>query len=108
MDAATDGKAATLQGRIIRHADEWLVFVDDPRVPPTNNQAERDLRPLVVLRNIIFGHRGETGALRMGKLMTVGETAKRHGRRPTEIFYRMYTRPPNAVLGYLYAGGSRS
>jgi len=39
-------KGLTLQGRIRKHANQWLVFVDDPRVPPTNNLAERMLRPL--------------------------------------------------------------
>lgn len=101
-------KAVTLQGRIVKHADQWLTFIDDPRVPPTNNLAERTLRPLVVLRKITFGHRTETGAKRMAKLMTVQETAKRHGRRPTDIFYRLYTRPPNRVLRYLYRGRRRS
>jgi hypothetical protein len=33
---------------------------------------------------------------------------KCHVRRPTDIFYRLYTRPPNQVLRYLYAGRSRS
>jgi len=108
LDAEKDAKAVTLQSRIIKHADQWLVFLDDPRVPPTNNRAERDLRPLVVLRKVTFGHRTQSGATRMGKLMTVGETAKRHGHRPTRIFYRMYTRPPNEVLEHLYAGGSRT
>ncbi len=104
LDSEKDAKAVTLQARIIRHANEWLVFIDDPRVPPTNNMAERALRPLVVLRKVTFGHRNETCAQRMGKLMTVQETAKRHGRRPTDIFYKLYTRPPNQVLRYLYAG----
>jgi len=100
-------KAITLQGRTTRHADQWLVFIDDPRVPPTNNLADHTLRPLVVLRKITFDHRSETGATRMAKRMTVQETAKRHNRRPTEIFYRLYTRPPNGVLRYLHAGRSR-
>jgi hypothetical protein len=100
-------KALTLQGRILRHAGEWLVFIDDPRVPPTNNLAERILRPLVVPRKITFGHRNASNAARMAKLMTVQETAKRHGRKPTDIFYRLYTRPPNQVLRYMYAGGLR-
>ena len=100
-------KALTLQGRICRHQGEWLVFIDDPRVPPTNNSAERILRPLVVLRKITFGHRNEVNATRMARIMTVQETAKCHGRRPTEIFYRLYTRPPNQVMRYMYAGGSR-
>lgn len=96
-------KALTLQARILRHHDEWLVFLDDPRVPPTNNLAERALRPLVVLRKITFGHRSKAGATRMAKIMTVGVTARRHGHRASEIFFQLYTRPPNRVLRRLYA-----
>jgi transposase len=101
-------KAVTLQNRIRKHAGQWLVFLDDPRVPPTNNLAERALRPLVVLRKITFGHRSPAGAKRMATLMSIQETAKRHHRRPTAIFYRLYTHPPNRVLRYLYAGRRRS
>ncbi|MFB3103979.1 MAG: IS66 family transposase [Pseudomonadales bacterium] len=96
-------KAFTLQARLLRHHGEWLVFLDDPRVPPTNNLAERALRPLVVLRKITFGHRSSAGAKRMAKIMTVGETARRHGRRASDIFFKLYTRPPNRVLRDLYA-----
>lgn len=96
-------KAFTLQARLLRHHDEWLVFLDDLRVPPTNNLAERALRPLVVLRKITFGHRSSAGAKRMAKIMTVGETARRHGHRASEIFYELYTRPPTRVLRQLYA-----
>ena len=96
------GKAVTLQKRILKHQHEWLVFLDDPRVPPTNNLAERTLRPLVVLRKITFGHRSHAGAVRMGRLMTVAETAKRHGHRPSDIYYRLFTQPPGRVLRRLY------
>ena len=34
-------KAVTLQERIKKHDGCWLVFLDDPRVPPTNNLAEQ-------------------------------------------------------------------
>ena len=95
-------KAVTLQKRILKHQHEWLVFLDDPRVPPTNNLAERTLRPLVVLRKITFGHRSHAGAVRMGRLMTVAETAKRHGHRPSDIYYRLFTQPPGRVLRRLY------
>jgi len=97
-------KAVTLQQRMVKHHDEWLVFLDNPAVPPTNNLAERALRPLVILRKITFGHRSASGAQRMARIMTVQETAKRHGRRPSTIFYKLYTRPPTEVLRYLYAG----
>ncbi|MCA9172368.1 MAG: transposase, partial [Planctomycetales bacterium] len=96
-------KAITLQARLLKHHDEWLVFLDDPRVPPTNNLAERALRPLVVLRKITFGSRSDAGATRMAKLMTVGETARRHGHRASDIYFKLYTRPPDRVLRQLYA-----
>jgi transposase len=105
MCAIDHSKATTLQQRILRHHDEWLVFLDDLRVPPTNNLAERALRPLVVLRKTTFGHRTRAGAERMAAMMTVQETAKRHGCKATEIHYRLLTEPPNRVLEYLYAGG---
>jgi hypothetical protein len=96
-------KALTLQARLLRHFHEWLAFLDDPRVPPTNNLAERALRPLVVLRKLTFGHRTHDGAKRMAKIMTVGETARRHGHRASDIYFELYTRPPNRVLRKLYA-----
>ena len=97
-------KAITLQARLLRHSGEWLVFLDDPRVPPTNNLAERALRPLVVLRKITFGHRSDSGATRMAKIMTVGETSRRHGHRASDIYFELYTRPPDRLLRRLYAG----
>jgi transposase len=103
----THEKAATLQERINRYADCWLVFLDDPRVPPTNNHAERCLRPLVILRKITFGHRTSAGATRMARLMTIQETAKRHGRGVLDVFYRLATlagKFPDALLRYIYAG----
>ena len=96
-------KAVTLQARLLTHCGEWLVFLDDPRVPPTNNLAERALRPLVVLRKITFGHRSDAGARRMAKIMTVGETARRHGHRASDIYYELMARPPTHVLRRLYA-----
>lgn len=97
-------KAVTLQARLQRHHDEWLVFVDDPRVPPTNNLAERKLRPLVVLRKITFGHRTEAGAKRMAKIMTVQETAKAHRHKVSNFFYYLQTHSAARSLRHLYSG----
>ena len=97
-------KALTLQARLQRHHDEWLVFVDDPRVPPTNNHAERKLRPLVVLRKVTFGHRTEAGAKRMARIMTVQETAKAHGHKASDFFDYLQTHSPARSLRHLYSG----
>jgi transposase len=47
--------------RITRHLSELFVFVEDPRVSPTNNAAERSLRPLVTTRKISGGTRSAAG-----------------------------------------------
>ncbi|MBC7966730.1 MAG: hypothetical protein H7Z17_12500 [Fuerstia sp.] len=57
------------------------------------------MRSLVVLRKITFGHCSDTSATRMARLMTVTETAKRHGHRLSDIYYyRLFTQPPGSGL----------
>jgi transposase len=99
----THRKALTLQARITTYHGEWLVFLDDARVPPTNNLAEQALRPLVVLRKITFGHRCLQGGQRMAALMSVAETAHRHGHRASQIYLALLSYPPSKVLRMLYA-----
>ena len=100
----THEKAITLQGRLLRHYSEWLVFVYDERVPPTNNLTERALRPLVVMRKITFGSSSSAGAKRLGVLMTLAETARRHGSKPSDVYYWLFTRSPPIVLRDMCAG----
>lgn len=95
-------KAITLQGRIIKHADCWLVFVKDTRVPPTNNLAERTLRPLVIMRKICFGNRSRAGGQRLAMIMSVKDTARRHGHNPLTVFYRLFTEPPDKLMRFIY------
>ena len=40
----------------------------------------------------------------MAKLMSVAETARRHGHRASDIYFKLLTRPPDKVLKRLYAG----
>jgi hypothetical protein len=99
-------KAITLQGRIAKHSGSWLVFVTDPRVPPTNNLAERTLRPLVIMRKICFGNRSREGGKRMARIMSFKETARRHGHNPLDLFYHLLTQPPDQVMRHLYKKAS--
>src|SRR5262249_61477950 len=41
-----------LDNHIRAHRGEWLVFLHDPEVPPTNNHAEQMLRPAVITRKV--------------------------------------------------------
>jgi hypothetical protein len=96
-------KAITVQGRLLRHYGEWLVFVDDPRLPPTSNLAERALHPLVVVRKVTFGKRSASGVNRLASLTAAGENSRRHGLRASELFFKHFTRPPDKVMEQLYA-----
>lgn len=97
-------KAVTLQARLLRHHEEWLVFLGDARVPPTNNFAEQKLRPLVVLRKITFGHRTQAGARRMAKIMTIKETAKAQRHKASDFFHYLQTHSAEQSLRWLYSG----
>lgn len=103
-DAIDHDKARRLQGRLRRYSAEWLVFLDDPRAPPTNNRAEQLLRQLVILRKLTFGHRSQRGARITARLMTVKETAKQHGHRVLDFFYRLATESTRPLLEHLYSG----
>ena len=78
------------------------MFVKDARVPPTNNLAERTLRPLVIMRKICFGNRSRDGGQRLAKIMSVKDTARRHGHNPLRVFYRLFTQPPDKVMQFIY------
>jgi hypothetical protein len=97
-------KARRLQARLRRYHDDWLVFVAHRGVSPTNNLAERRLRPLVILRKITYGHRSTAGAERMADLMTVQETAKCHRHRVLDFYYELSMLPPDRALQRLYSG----
>jgi transposase len=53
---------ATLCQRVERSHPELFMFVADPTVPATNNEAERALRPLVIARKISGGTRSANGS----------------------------------------------
>jgi transposase len=96
-------KARTLQERIRRYSKEWLTFLRDPRVPPTNNLAEQAIRFLVILRKVTYGSRTRAGARRMGVLLTVIHTCKRQGRDIIQFLVALFTLTPNEAARAMYA-----
>src|SRR5262249_2542390 len=53
-------------------------------VEPTNNAAERALRPAVLRRKRSFGNHSEAGCHYVSRLLSVVQTLKRHGRSVLE------------------------
>lgn len=63
---------------VLAPASLWLFTTRDD-VEPTNNLAERDLRPLVMWRKTSFGTDSERGDRFMERMLTVKQTLRRYG-----------------------------
>jgi len=59
-------------------------FVDVEGVEPTNNAAERAIRPAVLWRKVSFGTHSEAGSRFVERVMTVAATLKQQGRNVFE------------------------
>lgn len=65
---------------LMSHFEQWFPFVLEPKIEPTNWQAETAIRPAVVNRKVWGGNRTAAGAKAQSVLMSVIETARRHTR----------------------------
>lgn len=91
-----DRPEATLAKRIRRYLQELFTFVAVPGVPPTNNAAERSLRPLVIARKVSGGTRSAAGSTCRMRLASIAATARLRGLDPHEVFLRILTNPSHA------------
>ena len=62
------------------HIPRLFLFIELEGVEPSNNGAERELRPLVQVRKVSFGNRSANGELATSCLFTVAETCRIQGR----------------------------
>ena len=56
--------------------DSLWNFFDVPNVPPTNNHAERQLRPLVISKKLTFGTQSERGSRFIERIFSVAATCR--------------------------------
>jgi len=82
---STDKDVSRIAHRLEKYWDELLVFLRRPEVPPTNNHAEREIRPGVIMRKNILGNQSDTGAKTQSILMTIFRTLKRRGFNPVSV-----------------------
>jgi transposase len=75
-----DAQAAGLCRALLRLWPALWTFAEVDGVEPTNNAAERALRPAVLWRKGSFGTRSAAGARFVERLLTVTATCKQHGR----------------------------
>jgi transposase len=79
-----------LENHIRAHRGEWLVFLHDPEVPPTNNHAEQMLRPAVITRKVGGCNKTLLGALVHSILASVMVSCKRQGKRFLDLARRLW------------------
>jgi transposase-like protein len=70
-----------LKRRIARDRKRLLTFLHRPGVEPTNNRAEREIRPAVVVRKISGGSRSHDGAQAHAVISTVVRSIDHFGAR---------------------------
>jgi transposase len=79
-----------LKHHVLNHISEWFVFLKHPEVPPTNNQAERMLRPAVITRKVGGCNKTLLGALVHSVLASIMVTCKQQGQRFLELARRLW------------------
>ena len=70
--------------KILKLKDALWTFVDVPGVEPTNNLAERTIRPYVLWRRVSFGTQSERGNRFVERMMTVSATCRQQDRSVLE------------------------
>jgi transposase len=83
-----------LCARIANHLEELFVFVGDPRVPPTNNAAERAIRHLVTSRKISGGTRSSLGTRAKMTLASFFGTVRARDQNPYFALRELLLSPP--------------
>jgi len=86
-----EGKASGQRGvagpcrEILKLAPALWTFVDEEGVEPTNNAAERAIRPAVLWRKGSFGTHSAGGSRFVERILTVAATLKQQGRNAVEF-----------------------
>ncbi len=81
-----------VQTRTKRLLDNWqhlFTFLEHDGIEPTNNRAERAIRPAVQWRKICFGSQSEIGERFTERLLTVVRTFQMHNYNPFEILTKL-------------------
>mgnify|MGYP000856152919 CR=1 FL=1 len=72
------GKALGLLDRLLKHSDAVLAFAEFEVVPFSNNQAERDVRPVKTKQKIAGCFRTTSGAERYARIQGFISTCRKH------------------------------
>ena len=74
-----------VRNRLAKHRPHLLTFLHLPGVDPTNNLAERQLRPAVIARKLSCGNKTLVGATSFEVLTSLAATCRQQGRSFSEL-----------------------
>jgi transposase len=74
-----------LANNLLKRFNDLFTFIFHEGVEPTNNIAERGIRPAVQWRKICFGNRSDNGAVLTSRLLTATRTCWLQKRNPLEF-----------------------
>ena len=99
----TDGQTAATCRDLVQLATALWTFIDLPGVEPTNNAAERALRPAVLWRKNSFGTHSAAGSRSAERMLTVATTLKQQGRNVVDYVAQacmasLHGQPPASLL----------
>ncbi|MEQ1905361.1 MAG: IS66 family transposase [Pirellulaceae bacterium] len=89
---------------LLKHVDWLWTFTEVEGLEPTNNAAERALRPAVIHRKLSFGTQSRAGSRFLERMLTVVETCRQQSRSPFEFLTQAIeasfhnTKPPSLLI----------
>ena len=93
-------KARNLLDRMILYKKEILRFAFEEKVPFTNNQAERDIRPIKGKQKVATHFRSKEGSQDYLKIHSIFSTIKKHGKNIMELLLQIWINPDNIVFNF--------
>lgn len=87
-----------LDSHVRAHRGEWLCFLHDAEVPPTNNHAEQMLRPAVITRKVGGCNKNLLGAVVHSILSSIMVSCHRQGKRFLDLARQLWrSNQPQAI-----------
>jgi len=81
---------ARLARHLQKHRHEWFMFLYDPLVPPTNNHAERMIRPAVIIRKLGGCNKTPAGAKVHSVLASLMVSCRQQGKRFLDLAGQLF------------------
>jgi hypothetical protein len=83
---------------MLEHNQELFPFLDDPFIEPTNDRAERQRWPVVIMRKLTFGNRSHFRASNQAVTISIIETGVLNDVEPLDIFLALSVKPLTSLV----------